>query len=159
MGATENDNVAIESGVKPGELVVTDGIDRLREGAKVEVTTPFVPRARGPGRLGGSGGDPSERGNRQAKGGAEPAAPTPAPVSGAATSNKPSLPATDKTAPTDQPADSAAKPAQSPPEPPKSSGWRDMSDEQKAALRKKMENMSDEEKAEFRKKQRERAQN
>ncbi len=153
MGAVENDNVAIESGVKPGELVVTDGIDRLREGAKVEVTTPFVPRPRGSG---GPGGDPGKRGNRQGKGGAEPAAPTPAtaaPVAGAAASNKPAMPATDK------PADSAAKPALSPPEPPKASGWRDMSDEQKAALRKKMENLSDEEKADFRKKQREREQN
>ncbi len=158
MGAVENDNVAIESGVKAGELVVTDGIDRLREGAKVEVTTPFVPRQRGPG---GPGGDPGKRGNRQGKGGAEPAAPTPAtaaPVAGAATGNKPAAPAADKPAPTNKPADSAAKPALSPPEPPKGGGWRDMSDEQKTALRKKMENMSDEEKAEFRKKLRERAQ-
>ncbi len=161
MGAVENDNVAIESGVKPGELVVTDGIDRLREGAKVEVTTPFVPRQRGPGGPAGPGGDPGKRGNRQGKVGAEPAAPSPAtaaPVAGAATSNKPAASAADKPAPIEKPADSAVKPALSPPEPPKGGGWRDMSDEQKSALRKKMENMSDEEKAEFRKKLRERAQ-
>ena len=152
MGATENDNVAIESGVKPGELVVTDGIDRLREGAKVEVTTPFVPRARGPG---GPGGDAGKRGNRQGTGGAE-TAPAP-PVAGAATSNKPAASVPEK--PAEASAGSAAKPLASPPEPPKGGGgWRDMSDEQKAALRKKMENMSDEEKAEFRKKLRERAQ-
>ena len=66
MGPTENDNVAIDSGIAPGELVVTDGIDRLREGAKVEVTAPFVPRARGPG---GAGGDPSKRGQWGGKGG------------------------------------------------------------------------------------------
>ena len=56
IGPTENDNVAIESGIAPGELVVTDGIDRLREGAKVEVTAPFVPHQRGPA------GDPGKRG-------------------------------------------------------------------------------------------------
>ena len=162
MGAVENDNVAIESGVKPGELVVTDGIDRLREGAKVEVTTPFVPRQRGPGGSAGPSGDLGKRGNRQGKVGAEPAAPTPAtaaPVAAAATSNKSAAPNAEKPALTDKSsANSAAKAALSPPEPPKGDGWRVMSDEQKAALRKKMENMTDEEKAEFRKKLRERAQ-
>ncbi len=159
MGAVENDNVAIESGIKPGELVVTDGIDRLREGAKVEVTTPFVPRARG--------GDPSKRGNRQGKGDAAQSAPTPA-VPGASvapTAPAAGKPATEKAAaPTASsgPAKGApaevAKPASPQAEPPKGGGWRDMSDEQKAALRKKMEGMTDEQKAEFRKKMRERAQ-
>ena len=36
LGPTEGQRVAIESGVSPGERVVTDGVDRLREGAKVE---------------------------------------------------------------------------------------------------------------------------
>ena len=148
MGAVENDNVAIESGVKPGEMVVTDGIDRLREGAKVEVTTPFVPKQRGPG------GDPSKRGNRPGKGDGAQGAPVPAaavPAAGKAAAEKGATPAT--TSP-DKPA------AGSLPEPPKvgGGGWRDMSDEQKAELKKKMENMTDEQKAEFRKKMRERAQ-
>lgn len=157
MGAVENDNVAIESGLKPGELVVTDGIDRLREGAKVEVTTPFVPRARSPG------GDPSKRGNRQGKDGAPQGAPKPAggpPAAGAA-----AAPAVDKASASPPaggaakgPISEAAKPeAAARPEPPRSGGWRDMSDEQKAELRKKMEGMTDEQKAEFRKKLRERA--
>ena len=38
-----------------------------------------------------------------------------------------------------------------------SGGWSEMTDEQKAGLRKKMESMTDEQKAEFRKKMRERA--
>jgi multidrug efflux system membrane fusion protein len=38
VGATEGDNTAIESGVAPGDQVVVDGADRLREGAKVEVS-------------------------------------------------------------------------------------------------------------------------
>ena len=40
IGATQGDNAAVESGVKPGELVVVDGADKLRDGAKVEVQTP-----------------------------------------------------------------------------------------------------------------------
>ncbi|MEQ1515667.1 MAG: MdtA/MuxA family multidrug efflux RND transporter periplasmic adaptor subunit [Usitatibacteraceae bacterium] len=160
MGAIENDNVAIESGVKPGELVVTDGVDRLREGAKVEVTTPFVPRQRGPG-------DPSRRGNRQGKGGAPEAATkveaAPAAATAPATAG---TPATVKGGPAPTPAakaaPDAAKPADAasgpPAEPPRGGGWREMSDEKKAELRKKMEGMTDEQKAEFRKKMRERAQ-
>jgi multidrug efflux system membrane fusion protein len=35
-GPAEGQATAIEAGVKPGERVVTDGLDRLREGAKVE---------------------------------------------------------------------------------------------------------------------------
>ena len=36
-GPTEGDNVSIEEGLKPGELVVVEGADRLREGNKVEL--------------------------------------------------------------------------------------------------------------------------
>ena len=49
LGPTEGQLAAIESGVQPGERVVTDGIDRLREGAKVEVVQPTVPGAGGGG--------------------------------------------------------------------------------------------------------------
>ena len=159
MGAVENDNVAIESGIKPGDLVVTDGIDRLREGAKVEVTTPFVPRARG--------GDPSKRGNRQGKGDAAPSAPAPAaatpdassaPAAGKPVTDKARAPKNSPESPAKGAPAEAAKSASPPAEPPKGGGWRDMSDEQKAALRQKMEGMTDEQKAEFRKKMRERAQ-
>jgi multidrug efflux system membrane fusion protein len=37
LGPTEGANTAIEDGLKPGERVVVDGTDRLREGAKVEL--------------------------------------------------------------------------------------------------------------------------
>ena len=37
----------IESGIAPGELVVVDGTDRLREGAKVELITRDAPAGRG----------------------------------------------------------------------------------------------------------------
>jgi membrane fusion protein, multidrug efflux system len=38
-GPTEGDVTVLESGVEPGESVVTDGTDRLREGAKVELAS------------------------------------------------------------------------------------------------------------------------
>lgn len=37
-GPTEGETVAIDEGLAPGEVVVIDGTDKLREGAKVEVT-------------------------------------------------------------------------------------------------------------------------
>jgi multidrug efflux system membrane fusion protein len=37
VGPTDGPVTAIESGVKPGERVVVDGVDRLREGAKIEM--------------------------------------------------------------------------------------------------------------------------
>lgn len=62
-GPTENDATIIEAGIEPGELVVVDGMDRLREGAKVELPTADA--------AAGKGGDGSRRkggGNRK-KGG------------------------------------------------------------------------------------------
>ncbi len=40
LGPVSGETVAIEKGLADGEQVVTDGADKLREGAKVEVTTP-----------------------------------------------------------------------------------------------------------------------
>ena len=37
ISATQGDVIALESGVTPGELVVTDGVDKLRAGSKVTV--------------------------------------------------------------------------------------------------------------------------
>ena len=37
LGPAQGEIVAVESGLKPGEQVVVDGADRLREGARVEV--------------------------------------------------------------------------------------------------------------------------
>ncbi len=37
LGATENDRVAVTQGLKPGEVVVVDGADRLRDGASVTI--------------------------------------------------------------------------------------------------------------------------
>jgi multidrug efflux system membrane fusion protein len=37
VGPTEGGNIAIESNLKAGEIVVIDGTDRLREGSKIEI--------------------------------------------------------------------------------------------------------------------------
>ena len=73
LGPPEGLLVAIESGVQPGDRVVTDGLDRLREGAKVEIVQPTVPGAsgRGEGRKGsgearkGSAGDAVDPAKRE----------------------------------------------------------------------------------------------
>ncbi|WP_237171986.1 MdtA/MuxA family multidrug efflux RND transporter periplasmic adaptor subunit [Pandoraea norimbergensis] len=39
LGPTDGTNVAVESGIEPGEKLVIDGMDKLRDGAKVEVIT------------------------------------------------------------------------------------------------------------------------
>jgi multidrug efflux system membrane fusion protein len=80
LGPAEGERVMVDNGVEPGDRVVTDGIDRLREGAKVEVVQPLVP---GPGGRGGAGkggrrGDPSKAGGdaKGAPGGDGKAAPS-----------------------------------------------------------------------------------
>jgi membrane fusion protein, multidrug efflux system len=40
IGATQGALAAVESGLQAGERVITDGVDRIREGARVEVTEP-----------------------------------------------------------------------------------------------------------------------
>jgi multidrug efflux system membrane fusion protein len=57
-GAVEGARVAVESGVAEGERVAVDGLDRLREGARVEVvaqrsTTPDTQKASRQGKGGG----------------------------------------------------------------------------------------------------------
>jgi membrane fusion protein, multidrug efflux system len=164
LGPVENDMVAVDGNIAPGELVVVDGIDRLREGAKVEVSAPFVPRQGRGDRKGDGTGDATKRsgpaGVEKMKA-APPADSKPVGKPASANAAVPAKTVDQPAAPTPNqtPAPTAASSA-SPPEPPKSGGggWRDMTDEQKAELRKKMEGMTDEQKAEFRKKMRERAQ-
>ena len=50
-GASEGENVMLDSGVSPGEVVVVEGSDRLRDGAKAEVPDPAN---RGAGAEGGA---------------------------------------------------------------------------------------------------------
>jgi multidrug efflux system membrane fusion protein len=48
VGVTEGDDAAIESGVVPGDLVVVDGTDRLRDGTRVVMQTPAATGTRRP---------------------------------------------------------------------------------------------------------------
>lgn len=167
MGAAENDNVAIESGLAPGELVVTDGIDRLREGAKVEVTAPFVPKARAPGEgrrgRGGPGGPGGSGKGGEAKGGESKGAdakPTGNPGEAPAMPRKADggAPPTAKVdaPPRDAGKGEGGKGEVGKPEGGRPGGWGEMTDEQKAERRKRFEAMTDEQKAEFRKRMQER---
>ena len=45
LGPAEGEVTSVESGLQAGERVVTDGLDRIREGMKVEVVQPGQPRA------------------------------------------------------------------------------------------------------------------
>jgi len=58
IGVTEGANVAVDSGVSPGEVVVVEGSDRLRDGAKAEVPDPASrgAAAEGAESKGGKGG-------------------------------------------------------------------------------------------------------
>jgi multidrug efflux system membrane fusion protein len=56
-GVSEGESIAIESGLAPGEIVVVEGNDRLRDGAKAEVPDPSSRAAAGDGaQKGGKGG-------------------------------------------------------------------------------------------------------
>ncbi len=77
-GVVDGDWMAVEGAVQPGEKVVVDGVDRLRNGAKVEVITPnFKGGGTGGGKWGGKPGanaksgaasEPSSAGNPTAVG-------------------------------------------------------------------------------------------
>jgi multidrug efflux system membrane fusion protein len=64
LGPTEGANTAVETGIKPGQLVVVDGTDRLREGATVELANPEARKAAAT--VDGSG---KKKGGRRKKGG------------------------------------------------------------------------------------------
>ena len=68
VGSTEGETAAIDSGIAAGEVVVTDGTDKLREGAKVEVEEENAVATKAP-----TDGAQQKRGRRQRDGDAPPA--------------------------------------------------------------------------------------
>ena len=80
LGPTSGEMVAVESGVAAGETVVTDGADRLREGARVEIADRSPrPEKGGKGRGKGKGGEGKGGGEAGSKAAPEAGtAPTPA---------------------------------------------------------------------------------
>jgi multidrug efflux system membrane fusion protein len=73
LGPVQGEVTAITSGVSPGDMVVVDGTDKLREGAKVELTTregQAAPAAKTrPPRANGPPGTPRPEGQRRPKDG------------------------------------------------------------------------------------------
>ncbi len=56
VGITEGDSTSIDEGLMPGESVVIDGADKLREGAKVEVAVKDAKNAKAAGGSGSGSG-------------------------------------------------------------------------------------------------------
>ncbi|MGA2397807.1 MAG: efflux RND transporter periplasmic adaptor subunit [Steroidobacteraceae bacterium] len=91
LGAQDGDFFAVVSGLSAGDVVVTDGADRLRDGAKVSIpnpsTTPAAPN--GPraqrqrqGQGGGAGGHGNGQHHHRPSGNEEQAAPGQPPAPG-----------------------------------------------------------------------------
>ena len=68
VGSTEGETSAIDSGITAGDVVVTDGTDKLREGAKVEVGERNAAAAEAP-----TDGAQQKRSRRQRDGDSPPA--------------------------------------------------------------------------------------
>jgi len=54
VGALQGDNASIETGISPGELVVVDGADKLKDGSKVEISKGEAKGEANPNRKGKS---------------------------------------------------------------------------------------------------------
>jgi multidrug efflux system membrane fusion protein len=75
LGPVQGETTAIASGVSPGDVVVVDGADKLKEGAKVELTTregQAAPAAKGRQQRDRSSGAPPSKADGQAPPGAPP---------------------------------------------------------------------------------------
>lgn len=82
LGVTEGEKQSVISGLKPGEIVVTDGVDRLRDGAKVTLPGNAPPTEGAPtgrrNRKGPSGGNPDGAGPPAGQPGGQPGGRPPA---------------------------------------------------------------------------------
>jgi multidrug efflux system membrane fusion protein len=76
LGPAQGEITAIASGIAPGDVVVIDGADKLREGAKVELITRDTPTAPAPG-SGRRGPRPDKAGGPRPPSGAPPDGPVP----------------------------------------------------------------------------------
>jgi multidrug efflux system membrane fusion protein len=65
LGPSDGQRITILSGLEPGESVVTDGADRLRDGAKVTIAPPAQPNPAA------AEGSPQPQGQRQRQGGGQ----------------------------------------------------------------------------------------
>ncbi len=67
LGATDGTNVAILQGLKPGDTVVIDGADRLRDGAEVTLPNAVAPVSKPSAAAPAAGGATDDRAARRAK--------------------------------------------------------------------------------------------
>jgi len=68
LGVTDGDRVEVTSGLVPGDRVVIDGADKLRDGAKINVRAEVpagAPPAAGTPPTGGPSGDPEKSGKKR----------------------------------------------------------------------------------------------
>jgi membrane fusion protein, multidrug efflux system len=69
LGVTDGDRVEVTSGLVPGDRVVIDGADKLRDGAKInlraEAPAVGAPPATGTPPTGGPSGDPEKSGKKR----------------------------------------------------------------------------------------------
>jgi multidrug efflux system membrane fusion protein len=82
LGVTQGNTVQILEGLKAGDTVVTDGLDRLREGARVTVAAPAGATPAGRPGGGPAGGRRGPRNGTAPANEAEPASPNAAGTSG-----------------------------------------------------------------------------
>jgi len=61
LGPNTADTVAVEKGLEAGEMVVVDGADKLRQGAKIELPTAAAGQAENAGAKNGETGTPGRR--------------------------------------------------------------------------------------------------
>ncbi len=90
-GAVDGDLTAITNGLAPGERVVADGADKLREGARVEAIDRSAPARSGASQGGGAAGGDRKKGFGRKREGAAPG-DAPSAASGAAPSTSSPLP-------------------------------------------------------------------
>ncbi|MGS0743124.1 MdtA/MuxA family multidrug efflux RND transporter periplasmic adaptor subunit [Glaciimonas sp. GG7] len=96
-GPVEDQNTTIEKGIAPGEVVVVDGVDKLREGAKVE------PVKRGAGGAIGDAANPTSKQKHGHRRPAEQDAAASASAGASTTTSSPDASTKHKHAPTQQP--------------------------------------------------------
>jgi multidrug efflux system membrane fusion protein len=65
IGVSQGSDTSVTKGLEPGELVVADGAERLREGSKVEPKEPGGPKGPGEARKDGGSGSQEHGSNRK----------------------------------------------------------------------------------------------
>jgi multidrug efflux system membrane fusion protein len=90
LGPAQGDNVSIEAGLAPGEQVVVDGADKLREGAKVEpVGKDAAPEKDGARKGGGANPERKRNGGAAPGGGSDGVSGKQAAPAGAGSAKEP----------------------------------------------------------------------